>query len=53
MNKKEIIKSAEQYCIQRGIAKGAFIEGALWALKQARTMMIEFTLELEEYEKEK
>lgn len=56
MTKKEILKAAEDnsmnYCIQRGMAKAAFIDGALWALKEARKMMIEFTLELEDYEKE-
>jgi hypothetical protein len=56
MTKKEISKAAEDnsmnYCIQRGMAKAAFIDGALWALKEARKMMIEFTMELEDYEKE-
>ena len=37
MTNKEILQAAEenamQYCMQRGIAKNAFVEGAMWARK--------------------
>ena len=43
MTKKEILQAAEEnslnYCIQRGIAKSAFIDGALWAMKYCREIM--------------
>lgn len=43
MTKREILEAAEanamNYCIQRGMAKAAFIDGALWALKQSRQML--------------
>lgn len=56
MTKKQILQAAEEnsmnYCIQRGMAKAAFIDGALWAMKEARKMMLEFTIDLECYEKE-
>ena len=56
MTKKEILQAAEEnsmnYCIQRGMAKAAFIDAALWAMKEARKMMLEFTIDLECYEKE-
>lgn len=44
MTNKDILKAAEEnsmnYCMQRGIAKGAFIEGALWAMKQCRQILV-------------
>lgn len=56
MTKKEILEAAERnamaYSIQRGMAKAAFIEGALWAMKETRKMLIEFSLDIEDYEKE-
>ena len=43
MTKKEILKAAEEnamsYDIQRGMAKAAFIDGALWALKYSRELI--------------
>ena len=43
MTKKEILQAAEEnsinYCIQRGIAKAAFIDGALWAMKKSREII--------------
>lgn len=56
MTKKEILEAAEanslNYCIQRGMAKAAFIDGALWAMKETRKMLIELSLDIEDYEKE-
>lgn len=44
MSKKEILKAAEEnamnYCMHRGVAKVAFIEGALWALNYAREVLL-------------
>jgi hypothetical protein len=44
MTKKEILQAAEEnsmnYCIQRGMAKAAFIDGALWALKHIRESLV-------------
>lgn len=43
MTKREILDAAEEnamsYSIQRGIAKAAFVEGALWAMKQTRSIL--------------
>ena len=43
MTKKEILQAAEEnamnYCMQRGIAKAAFVEGALWAMKKSREII--------------
>lgn len=43
MTKKEILQAAEDnsmnYCVQRGLAKSAFIDGALWAFKYCREVM--------------
>lgn len=43
MTKKEILQAAEKnalnYCIQRGLAKSAFVDGALWALKYCREVL--------------
>lgn len=43
MTKKEILEAAEanslNYCIQRGLAKSAFIDGALWAMKKSREII--------------
>ena len=43
MTKKEILQAAEEnamnYCMQRGIAKAACVEGALWALKKSREII--------------
>ena len=43
MTKKEILQAAEEnsmnYCIQRGMAKAAFIDGALWALKKSKELL--------------
>lgn len=56
MTKKEILEAAEanamNYCSQRGMAKAAFIEGAMWAMKETRKMLIELSLDIEDYEKE-
>ena len=45
MTKKEILQAAEEnslnYCIQRGMAKSAFIDGALWAMKYCRKVLAE------------
>ena len=43
MTKKEILEAAEEntmnYCMHRGVAKAAFIEGALWAMKHCRDIL--------------
>ena len=57
MTKKEILQAAEEnsmnYCIQRGMAKAAFIDGALWALKQSRELLEKLKSELDtEYHEE-
>jgi hypothetical protein len=43
MNKKEMLRAAEEnslnYCMQRGIAKTAFIDGAIWAMKYCREIL--------------
>ena len=53
MTKKEILKAAEEnslnYSIQRGLAKSAFIDGAIWAMKYSREILKE-ALELNEVE---
>lgn len=58
MTKKEILQAAEEnsmnYCIQRGMAKAAFIDGALWALKQSKELLEKMKSELDtEYYEEK
>ena len=41
------------YCIQRGMAKAAFIDGALWALKQSKELLEKLRSELDtEYHEE-
>ncbi len=44
MTKKEILKAAEEnamnYCMHRGVAKVAFVEGALWALNFAKGLLM-------------
>ena len=58
MTKKEILQAAEEnsmnYCIQRGMAKAAFIDGALWALKQSKELLekLKFELDTEYHEEE-
>jgi len=57
MTKKEILQAAEEnsmnYCIQRGMAKSAFIDGALWALKQSKELLEKLKSELDtEYHEE-
>lgn len=57
MTKKEILQAAEEnsmnYCIQRGMAKAAFIDGALWALKQSKELLEKMKSELDtEYHEE-
>lgn len=51
MTKKEILQAAEEnsmnYCIQRGMAKAAFIDGALWALKQSKELLEKLKSELD------
>jgi len=53
MTKKEILKAAEEnamnYCIQRGMAKAAFIDGAMWAMQYCREIL-KSALETEEIE---
>ena len=53
IDKKEILEAAEanakNYCIQRGMAKAAFIDGALWAMKYCKEV-IKSTLEAEDVE---
>ena len=43
IDEKEILEAAEanamNYCIQRGLVKSAFIDGALWAMKYCREIM--------------
>ena len=57
MTKKEILQAAEEnsmnYCIQRGMAKAAFIDGALWALKKSKELLEKMKSELDtEYHEE-
>ena len=57
MTKKEILQAAEEnsmnYCSQRGMAKAAFIDGALWALKQSKELLEKLKSELDtEYHEE-
>lgn len=57
MTKKEILQAAEEnsmnYCIQRGMVKAAFIDGALWALKQSKELLEKLKSELDtEYHEE-
>lgn len=57
MTKKEILEAAEanamNYCIQRGLAKAAFLDGALWALKQSKELLEKLKSELDtEYHEE-
>lgn len=57
MTYKEILQAAEEnsmnYCIQRGMAKAAFIDGALWALKQSKELLEKLRSELDtEYHEE-
>ena len=51
MTKKEILQAAEEnsmnYCIQRGMAKAAFIDGALWALKYSKELLEKMKSELD------
>jgi hypothetical protein len=51
MTKKEILQAAEEnsmnYCIQRGMAKEAFIDGALWALKYSKELLEKMKSELD------
>ena len=53
MTKKEILEAAEanamNYCSQRGMAKAAFIDGALWAMKYCKEV-IKSALEAEDVE---
>lgn len=43
MTKKEILQAADDnamnYCMHRGVAKAAFVEGALWAMKKSRKII--------------
>lgn len=57
MTKKEILQAAEEnsmnYCIQRGLAKAAFLDGALWALRQSKELLEKLKSELDtEYHEE-
>lgn len=57
MTKKEILEAAEanamNYCIQRGLAKAAFLDGALWALSQSKELLEKLKSELDtEYHEE-
>ena len=57
MTKKEILEAAEanamNFCIQRGLAKAAFLDGALWALKQGKELLEKLKSELDtEYHEE-
>ena len=51
MTKKEILQAAEDnsmnYCTQRGVAKAAFIDGVLWALKQSKELLEKMKSELD------
>ena len=44
MTKKEILQAADEnamnYCMHRTVAKGAFVEGALWAMKKMREILV-------------
>lgn len=51
MTKKEILQAAEEnsmnYCIQRGMAKAAFIDGALWAMRKSKELLEKLRSELD------
>lgn len=51
MTKKQILQAAEEnsmnYCIQRGMAKAVFIDGALWALKQSKELLEKLKTDLD------
>ena len=53
MTKKEILEAAESnsmnYSILRGMAKAAFIDGAMWAMKYCREVL-KSALEAEDVE---
>ena len=58
MTKKEILQAADEnsmnYINQRSMAKAAFIDGALWALKQSKELLEKLRSELDtEYNEEK
>lgn len=44
MTTKEIKSAAEEnamnYCMHRGVAKQAFIEGAIWAMQRGREILL-------------
>ena len=56
MDKNEILESAEicskKFGADQKMAKSAFIEGALWAMKKTRLMLINLSLGVEGYEEE-
>ena len=45
MTNKEILQAAEDnamnYCMHRAVAKGAFVEGALWAMREFRKKLVD------------
>lgn len=51
MTKKEILTAADantmNYCMHRGVARAAFIEGALWAMKYSREVLARAKAELD------
>lgn len=51
MTKREILEAADantmNYCMHRGVARAAFIEGALWAMKYSREILAKATAELD------
>lgn len=51
MTKKEILQAADEnsmnYINQRSMAKAAFIDGALWALKQSKELLEKMKSELD------
>ena len=57
MNKREMLQAAEDnsmnYCMHRGIAKAAFVEGAMWAMNRSRDVLEKAKNELDiEYHEE-
>jgi hypothetical protein len=51
MTKREILEAADantmNYCMHRGVARAAFIDGALWALKKSKELLENIKSELD------
>ena len=51
MINRDILKASEDnamnYCMHRGVAKAAFVDGALWAFKQSKELLEKLRSELD------